>query len=168
MCSLKLLPAKYYNCITFVSVRLSHSVSLSRPLNSLSHSLNCLSHSVSLSLSFLTLSLSLKFLSSSLSIYNNYYRQTGVKYMLLKDEEGRKKEASKVIQTTKQSNTTHPRQSFFQRAASGGKFEPSTLHTHCMYVYHKGVPLPHMHDNYTSIALPTVLTNRALNSTYHL
>ena len=32
-------------------------------------------------------------------------------YMLMRDAEGRKKEASKGIQTTKQSNTTHPRQS---------------------------------------------------------
>ena len=31
-------------------------------------------------------------------------------YMLLRDEERRKKEVSKVKQTTKQSNTTHPRQ----------------------------------------------------------
>ena len=39
--------------------------------------------------------------------------------MLLSDEEGRKKEArkkeaTKVIQTTKQMNTAHPRQSRFQ------------------------------------------------------
>ena len=31
--------------------------------------------------------------------------------LLMGDAEGRKKEASKVMQTTKQSNTTHPRQS---------------------------------------------------------
>ena len=35
-------------------------------------------------------------------------------YMLVRDAKGRKKEASKVKQTTKQSNTTHPRQSIFQ------------------------------------------------------
>ena len=34
-------------------------------------------------------------------------------YMLMRDAEGRKKKASKVIQTTKQSNTTHQRQSLF-------------------------------------------------------
>ena len=39
-------------------------------------------------------------------------------YMLIRDAEGRKKEASKVIQTTRQSNTTHPRQSLFQRKMS--------------------------------------------------
>ena len=32
--------------------------------------------------------------------------------------DGRKKEASKVIQTTRQSNTAHPRQSLFQRKMS--------------------------------------------------
>ena len=35
--------------------------------------------------------------------------------MLMIDEEGRKKEASEVKQTTRQSNTAHPRQSLFQR-----------------------------------------------------
>ena len=39
-------------------------------------------------------------------------------YILMRDAEGRKKETSKVIQTTKQSNTAHPRQSFFQRKMS--------------------------------------------------
>ena len=34
-------------------------------------------------------------------------------YMLMRDAEARKKEASKVIQTTRQSNTTHPKQSLF-------------------------------------------------------
>ena len=33
----------------------------------------------------------------------------------MRDEEGRKKEASEVKQPTRQSNTTHPRQSLFQR-----------------------------------------------------
>ena len=32
----------------------------------------------------------------------------------MRDEEGRKKEASKVKQTTRKSNTAHPRQSLFQ------------------------------------------------------
>ena len=36
----------------------------------------------------------------------------------MRDKEGRKKEASKAMQTTKQSNTTHPRQSLFQRRMS--------------------------------------------------
>ena len=36
----------------------------------------------------------------------------------MKDAERRKKEASKVKQTTKQSNTAHPRQSLFQRKIS--------------------------------------------------
>ena len=36
-------------------------------------------------------------------------------YVLMRDAERRKKEASKVKQTTKQSNTTHPRQSLFHR-----------------------------------------------------
>ena len=39
-------------------------------------------------------------------------------YMLMRNAEGRKKEASKVKQTTKQSNTAHPRQSPFQRKMS--------------------------------------------------
>ena len=39
-------------------------------------------------------------------------------YMLMRDEEERKKEASKVKQTTKQSNTANPRQSLFQRKMS--------------------------------------------------
>ena len=40
-----------------------------------------------------------------------------LKYMLMRDADRRKKEASKVIhvKTTKQSNTTYPRQSLFQR-----------------------------------------------------
>ena len=40
-------------------------------------------------------------------------------YMLMRDAEGKKKEASKAMYTNnkaKQSNTTHPRQSFFHRA----------------------------------------------------
>ena len=35
--------------------------------------------------------------------------------MLMRDTEGRKKEASKVKQTTRQSYTAHPRQSLFLR-----------------------------------------------------
>ena len=35
--------------------------------------------------------------------------------MVMRDEEGRKKEASKVIQTAKQSNRTHPRQHVNER-----------------------------------------------------
>ena len=38
-----------------------------------------------------------------------------VMYMLMRDTKGRKKIASKVKQTTRQSNTTHPRQSLFQK-----------------------------------------------------
>ena len=36
----------------------------------------------------------------------------------MRDAEGRKKEVSMVIQTTRQSNTAHPRQSLFQRKMS--------------------------------------------------
>ena len=39
-------------------------------------------------------------------------------YLLMRGEERWKKEASKVKQTTRQSNTTHPRQSLFQRKMS--------------------------------------------------
>ena len=39
-------------------------------------------------------------------------------YMLRDEKEGRKKEASKVKQTTRQSNTAHPRQSLFLRKMS--------------------------------------------------
>ena len=48
--------------------------------------------------------------------------------------EGRKEEASKVKQTTRQSNTAHPRQSLFLRkiAASGGTRTDYTLD---MYIY---------------------------------
>ena len=45
----------------------------------------------------------------------------------MRDAEGRKKEASKVIQTTKQSNAIHPRRSLFQLSQVG--FEPMTLYT---------------------------------------
>ena len=40
-------------------------------------------------------------------------------YMLMRDVEGRKKEVSKAIQTTSQSNTTHPKQSSQKCATSG-------------------------------------------------
>ena len=51
--------------------------------------------------------------------------------MLMRDEEGRKKEASKVKQTTRQSNTTHPRQSLFQRKNELPRvgLEPKPLYT---------------------------------------
>ena len=59
-------------------------------------------------------------------------------YMLTSGAEGRKKEASKVIQTTKQSNTTHQRQSLF-RASFGGIQTHHTLYTRQstvdMYMY---------------------------------
>ena len=45
--------------------------------------------------------------------------------MLMRDAEGRKKEASKVKQTTRQSNTAHPRQSLFQRK----NYLPQTEHS---------------------------------------
>ena len=50
--------------------------------------------------------------------------------MFMRDEEGRKKEASKVKQTTRQSNTAHPRQSLFLRNELPRMgLEPTTLHT---------------------------------------
>ena len=39
-------------------------------------------------------------------------------HVLMRDEKGRKKEASKVKQTARQSNTAHPRQSLFLRKMS--------------------------------------------------
>ena len=73
--------------------------------------------------------------------------------MLMRDAEGRKifNETSKVKQTTKQSNTTHPRQSLLQRKELPQVgFEPTTLYTlsrqnmyiHvCTYTYtHSYVP----------------------------
>ena len=53
------------------------------------------------------------FSSVSLIMYNYTCIRHACTYMLLRDADGRKKEASKVIQTIKQSNTTHPRQSPF-------------------------------------------------------
>ena len=44
--------------------------------------------------------------------------QTLLRYISMRDEEGRKKEASKVKRTTRQSNTAHPRQSLFLRKMS--------------------------------------------------
>ena len=52
---------------------------------------------------------------------NTYYI-----HVLMRDEEERKKEASKVKQTTRQSNTAHPRQSLFLRKMSC--LGTSTLH----------------------------------------
>ena len=60
------------------------------------------------------------------------------KYMLMRDEDGRKKEASNIKQTTKQSNihvhVAHPRQSLIQRkksytCTSGGTQTNNTLHS---------------------------------------
>ena len=63
-------------------------------------------------------------------------------YMLMRDEEGRKKEASKVKQTTRQNNTAHPRKSLFQRKNKLSRvgFEP-------MYIF----PLLHIVYNYMYI-----------------
>ena len=55
-----------------------------------------------------------------------------------RDEEGRKREASKVEQTIKQSNTTHPRQSHFQRKMSCLRWDSTPRHSACtcmMVVY---------------------------------
>ena len=51
-------------------------------------------------------------------------------HVLMKDEEERKKEASKIKQITKQSNTAHPRQSLFlrkMRASGSTAVQPSTI-----------------------------------------
>ena len=49
---------------------------------------------------------------------------------VMRDEEGRRKEASKVTQTTRQSNTTHPRQSLFlENELPRVGFESTTLYT---------------------------------------
>ena len=49
----------------------------------------------------------------------NYFHRYNVHVnRLMRDEEGRKKEASKVVQTTRQSTTVHPRQSLFLRKMS--------------------------------------------------
>ena len=57
--------------------------------------------------------------------------QISKSYMLMRDAEGRKKEAIKVKQTTRQSNTTHPRQSFFlsKNELPRVGLEPTTLYT---------------------------------------
>ena len=48
----------------------------------------------------------------------------------MRDKEGRKKEASKVIQITRQSNTAHPRESLFKKKELPRLgFEPTTLVT---------------------------------------
>ena len=64
----------------------------------------------------------------------------------MRDEEGRKKEASKVKQTTKQSNTAHPRQSLFQR-----KNELPRVDSKCMGEYEDTVC--------TCIHLPCAVVN---------
>ena len=63
------------------------------------------------------------FLPSHLSFKNMYVvirtHVVIIHVFLMRDEmEGRKEEASKVIQATRQSNTTHPRQSLFLRKMS--------------------------------------------------
>ena len=45
-------------------------------------------------------------------VYNTKGNGTYSIYMLMTDAEGRKKEASKVKQTTRQSNTAHPMYSY--------------------------------------------------------
>ena len=49
----------------------------------------------------------------------------------MRDEEGRKKEASKVKQTTRQSNTAHPRQSLVHYAIQ---------HVYTLYIHEPVVP----------------------------
>ena len=63
-------------------------------------------------------------------MYTQYALYTCSVSMYMLERCRRKEEVSKVKQTTKQSNTAHPRQSLFQRklAASGG------IRTH-MYMY---------------------------------
>ena len=51
-------------------------------------------------------------------VWNNINMYYMYIYKLIRIAEGRKKEASKVKQTTRQSNTAHPRQSLFQRKMS--------------------------------------------------
>ena len=46
----------------------------------------------------------------------------------MRDEEGRKKEASKVKQTTRQSNTAHLKQSFFLRKMSCLRWDSNPRH----------------------------------------
>ena len=60
--------------------------------------------------------------------------------MLMRKEE--RKKASKVKQTTKQSNTAHPRQSLFQGNLSclGWGFEPTLLHTLQAQLYRPQIP----------------------------
>ena len=51
-------------------------------------------------------------------------------------KEGRKEEASKVKQTTKQSNTAHPRQSLFLRKMSCLRWDSNPRHsTHVIHVH---------------------------------
>ena len=69
-------------------------------------------------------------------LYYIYHTKTSSHVYLMRDEnEGRKKQARSNKQTTRQSNTEHPRQSLFLRkAASGG-----TLHSRQSTVCHTGV-----------------------------
>ena len=64
--------------------------------------------------------------------------------MLMRDEEGRKKEASKAIQTTKKSNTAIPKAVTLPKINELPRvgFEPTTLHTLyrtqctvCVYIF---------------------------------
>ena len=51
-------------------------------------------------------------------------------HVVMRDEkEGRKKEASKVKQTTRQSNTAHPRQSLFLRKMSCLRWDLNPQHS---------------------------------------
>ena len=50
-------------------------------------------------------------------------------HVLMRDEKGRKKEASKVKQTTRQRNTAYPRQSLFLRKMSCHGWESNPRHS---------------------------------------
>ena len=67
-------------------------------------------------------------------------------HILMRDAEGRKKEASKVKQMTKQSNTTHSRQSLFHRIVTcsclGWDSNPTTFHTLDRALYQLSYHLP--------------------------
>ena len=68
-------------------------------------------------------------------------------HVLMRDEKEGRKEASKVKQTTKQSNTAHPRQSLFPRMYTihvhvhTCTFSPCMLYTY-MYMYMYTIPSP--------------------------
>ena len=61
----------------------------------------------------------------------------------MRDAEGRKEEASNAIQTTKQSNTAHPRQSLFQRKTELIRWDSNPQHSTCItnisYSYYEGI-----------------------------